>query len=85
MYIPRSTNEYESSILKDLYTPISQYMIEIGSIVIQARLRALMAIDAGAWLQYTSSPIRDILISNDEFSNIDNMRFGFDIFGEGEN
>ena len=67
-------------MLQNLHEAIFQDLLQSSTVAQQARLRAVAAPGAGAWLQVAPSPTRDLLFSDVAFSDVVSMRLGVPIF-----
>ena len=65
-----------------MYETVHQDLLQGSCVAHQARLRAVAAPGAGAWLYATPSPTRDLVFSDIAFSDIVSIRLGVPIFGE---
>ena len=70
----------QASMLQNLHEAIFQDLLQSSTVAQQARLRAVAAPGAGAWLQVAPSPTRDLLFSDIAFSDVVSMRLGVPIF-----
>ena len=66
--------------LQQLYETVHQDLLQGSCVAHQARLRAVAAPGAGAWLYATPSPTRDLVFSDIAFSEIVSIAIGSTYF-----